>query len=1151
MGSQNGRVEVSEFLDFLKHPDPTVREASIRDLYLGDDPNKVEVLQKIYGSEQDLRLKTLVKRMLAKLSGPASIASLDKPPPSMDSLKGAFSSGDLELVKRASLYAVKHGLKECLPTMLELERQTGEPYLKACNLRLLSLNPTVNIQEIARYLGDREERIVSLALNVLSSIEATASRVYVAQLVDHSNPRIAEMSRKILQNCSIEILKNVVKRMETSPYPQYKKTAVRVIELIPEVGQSVSVPDFQQFFLQALDKETDPRVLATLLLAMAGTDGNRATKIAVLKRFSGHKDNRVRANCLDGLGLILPDGERHFFVPFLTDSSSRVVANSILAIWVVEECKYKYQKEVNEAFDDLIKRGNDSIKSALYCLDILQEEAFLPILSDLLCHKNSKIVLEAKEVLITWAADSPVAARVLKKYQETEVPLDQADLSQTEREISQQSQPLLVSTDRVEEAELGASEAQEPDPVSKQKEADRKITHHYPVGPKTVPEGFTTVTSAYRRHAYLAFGSLSFFIFLYFSLTGCFGWISINSLLTVPTGKDGEILDYLMAIPAIFLTIFFLKGLFFVQKGGSGDSYEITAKEQPKFFKFLEKLADEAGAPRPHRVFLSAEINACVYYDITLLNLIFPTKKNLEIGMGLVNVLTVGEMKAVLAHEFGHFTQKSMAVGRWVYIAQQVAYHLIYHRDLMDDFLKKVSNWDIRIAWFGWLMRLVIWALRAIMDTAFTLVTLAQRSLSREMEMHADLVAVSLTGSDSLIHALYKLNSADAAWERSLGIAFAELGREKAVTNLYDLQLSVINKLKEVFDDENFIEPPLSPRSNQAFHRVFKTEIGQPPRMWATHPSNRSREDNAKRIFLAAPLDDRPGWTLFDSPESLRQMHTRKLLSYSELYEQAVPASQQDILEMIRKRYDRWTLNSRYRGAYLGRSIVRQVEYTDQLYNAGSKKPLNEVLGELYPLTLKKDLEKWRSLKEEIGTLEGLRDGYLKAHDGVIRHRGKVINKKDLPMTINHLQSEFRQVEKGIQGHDALCRTAHLKVASHFKNGWQDYLVGLLQLHHYAEHAETNVLDAQGYLANVWNVVIADGNVSTGERKRLIQACNEVHRTIQETYRQIPQVRLCEKVAKRLRVDTWEEIFPEDCGLPRADENNLADWVKVKDGWVS
>ena len=118
-------------------------------------------------------------------------------------------------------------------------------------------------------------------------------------------------------------------------------------------------------------------------------------------------------------------------------------------------------------------------------------------------------------------------------------------------------------------------------------------------------------------------------------------------------------------------------------------------------------MADEIGAPKPHRVFLTSEVNAAVFYDLSLLNLIFPSKKNLIIGLGLVNVLTLSELKAVLAHEFGHFAQNSMMVGRWVYVAQQIIAHMVHVRDWLDGIVNFISSIDIRIAWVGWLLSLI------------------------------------------------------------------------------------------------------------------------------------------------------------------------------------------------------------------------------------------------------------------------------------------------------------------------------------------------------------------------------------------------------------------------------------------------------------
>ena len=85
-----------------------------------------------------------------------------------------------------------------------------------------------------------------------------------------------------------------------------------------------------------------------------------------------------------------------------------------------------------------------------------------------------------------------------------------------------------------------------------------------------------------------------------------------------------------------------------------------------------------------------------------------------------MNAVSLGELKAVLAHEFGHFGQRSMAVGRWVYVAQQIAHHIVTKRDALDSLLRTLSRVDLRIAWVGWLLSLVVWSIRSLMETMFT-----------------------------------------------------------------------------------------------------------------------------------------------------------------------------------------------------------------------------------------------------------------------------------------------------------------------------------------------------------------------------------------------------------------------------------------------
>ncbi len=262
---------------------------------------------------------------------------------------------------------------------------------------------------------------------------------------------------------------------------------------------------------------------------------------------------------------------------------------------------------------------------------------------------------------------------------------------------------------------------------------------------------------------------------------------------------------------------------------------------EPELFAFLNALADRVGAPRPHRVFLSPGVNASVFYDLTLLNLLLPTKKNLEIGVGLVNSLTLSEFAAVLAHEFGHFAQRTMAVGRWVYTSQQVAGQVVAARGWLDRLLAGISAIDLRIAWVGWLMRIVVWSIRSLLDTAFRLVILAERALGREMELQADLVSVAATGSDALVHALHRLGAADEAFGLALGVLARKVNEGHAVPDLFAMQSRVLEHTAAILNEPDRGASPKVPDQHPEQHRVFEEALGEPPRMWSTHPANLER----------------------------------------------------------------------------------------------------------------------------------------------------------------------------------------------------------------------------------------------------------------------------------------------------------------------
>ncbi|WP_428034587.1 M48 family metallopeptidase [Amphritea sp.] len=662
----------------------------------------------------------------------------------------------------------------------------------------------------------------------------------------------------------------------------------------------------------------------------------------------------------------------------------------------------------------------------------------------------------------------------------------------------------------------------------------------YPSSPADVPENLTRATASYKRQAWLAMAGLMVFMLFYLALAACFGWIAYSNIMKIQAGH-ADLFVLLFAAIAALLTLFMIKSLFSVRRSDRVDGIEVTAEDEPKLFDFLHTLADEIGAPRPHRVFITPDVNAAVFYDLSLINMIFPSKKNLIIGLGLVNVLNLGELKAVLAHEFGHFAQGSMMVGRWVYIAQQIIAHMVSTRDWLDSAVRFISRIDLRIAWVGWILGLVIWSIRSLMDTLFRLVIIAERALSREMEFNADLVAVSVTGSDALVNALHKLQSADNAWQTTLGVASVEAGKGKFINDLFSAQKKAVSVIGEVLNDADYGVVPQPDGGDVSQHRVFSEEMARPPQMWSTHPANRDREDNAKHAYIAAKIDQRSSWRVFADPVGLRQKVSLNFYNAEKIAEMEPVAAE----DAVRDRFSKRTFASKYRGTYLSRSPVRHFASVDEMLQAADlQDSAAESIASLYPESLAEQLELARSLDLESDTLKGLASGELKPSGGVIRHRGNELKKNEIPVALEQVHSERQTVAERLKIHDARCRNAHLQGARECGQGWENYLLALIRLLHCSEHLHAKIENEVALLVNTWEVITADGKIGYFEQRRMLRVCNAVQDEMRLISNAAAHIVLPDPIVKVTGFENWSERFPE-FDIADVNKKNWGEWCEV------
>ncbi len=274
---------------------------------------------------------------------------------------------------------------------------------------------------------------------------------------------------------------------------------------------------------------------------------------------------------------------------------------------------------------------------------------------------------------------------------------------------------------------------------------------------------------------------------------------------------------------------FLLRPLFVSYNGSNEDQLEIKNADAPQLFAMVREIARATGNKMPKHVYLTAEVNASVSYNsFGVWTLFLPVRKNLTIGIGLLQGLNQSELKAILSHEFGHFSQGSMRVGIITYKLLLIIGDMVRQaqEDSRDDnvshTLSFITKWTIAF---------------------YNHIEKRNRSLSRYMEFEADAVACHIAGAKSHISALCKteiMSNRFAVYEK---MVFELLKEKNSVKHYLDGYSFVCELLSQ---DEKLSISPLDvltgPIGDEA---LFPSRISIIDG-WDTHPSLRERIDNAK-----------------------------------------------------------------------------------------------------------------------------------------------------------------------------------------------------------------------------------------------------------------------------------------------------------------
>ncbi len=170
----------------------------------------------------------------------------------------------------------------------------------------------------------------------------------------------------------------------------------------------------------------------------------------------------------------------------------------------------------------------------------------------------------------------------------------------------------------------------------------------------------------------------------------------------------------------------------------------VTAGDQPELFEEIGIVAGAAGQAMPADVYIVPDVNAGVARTGGVLGI--RSRSILLVGLPLMAVLTRAQLRAVLAHEFGHYYGGDTKIGPLIYRTREAISRTIESLAASGRVLVRLP-----FLWYGRL---------------FLRIT---QAVSRRQEFAADGLGARLVGASSMAEGLRSVHRAAPAWEPFLG----------------------------------------------------------------------------------------------------------------------------------------------------------------------------------------------------------------------------------------------------------------------------------------------------------------------------------------------------------------------------------------------
>ncbi|MCX4527737.1 M48 family metalloprotease [Streptomyces sp. NBC_01551] len=230
-------------------------------------------------------------------------------------------------------------------------------------------------------------------------------------------------------------------------------------------------------------------------------------------------------------------------------------------------------------------------------------------------------------------------------------------------------------------------------------------------------------------------------------------------------------------IVTVVLAIPIVRGMFMLRTPDPDPlpGIAVTDEHEPALWAAVREIAEQVGTRAPDEILLIDEVNAAVSEDARLLGL-RPGTRRLYVGLPLMAGLDEMQLRAVLAHEMGHYANLDtrltplIARGRAQLIRTVAHFHERADDKVAKERAKQEKKAGKRLAQGKKAKEIdttgegAMYRAMAAIYTAYGKFYLrASLSGARRQELAADLAAVRIAGRDATASALRELNALDAA----------------------------------------------------------------------------------------------------------------------------------------------------------------------------------------------------------------------------------------------------------------------------------------------------------------------------------------------------------------------------------------------------